>query len=105
MLQDLAQCLCSFALKHCFYVIFDGISSIHLSINDEKAASIDTGEKVTIRLPAGEYSFSVVPTDPFGTHAVFSIDQRLEDGKVYTYRILTDGDDLKTRIQRTITTK
>lgn len=74
----------------------------HLSINGEKAASIDVGEKVTFRLPSGEYLFGVIPTDPFGTSAGFGIDQNLIEGRTYTYRILTDGNSLETRIQRVI---
>lgn len=71
----------------------------HLSVNGKKAASIDVGEKATLRLAAGEYVFGIMPTDPFGTHAEFSIDQRLDHDRVYTYRILTDGNTLTSRIQ------
>ena len=74
----------------------------HLLINEEKAASIDVGEKVTLQLLSGEYVFSVMPTDPFGGHAEFGIDQRLEAGRTYAYRILTDGTSFSTRIQRII---
>lgn len=74
----------------------------HLTINGEEGAAIDAGEKVTLQLPAGEYSFGVKPTDPFGSSAPYAIDQKLEAGKSYYYRILTDGNTLSTRIQRTI---
>lgn len=74
----------------------------HLSIDGEKAAAIDVGEKVTLLIPAGEHVFGVMPTDPFGTHAEFSIDQKLELDRTYTYRILTDGNSLGSRIQRII---
>lgn len=74
----------------------------HLSINDEKAADLDVGEKVSFRLRAGEYVFSVVPTDPFGANAPYAIDQKLEAGKSYYYRILVDGQTYGTRLQRII---
>ncbi|MDO8699301.1 MAG: hypothetical protein Q7J75_02575 [Rhodoferax sp.] len=74
---------------------------MHLSINGKKAAAIDVGEKVTFRLPSGEYVFRVTPTDPMGGSAGFGIDQNLIEGRTYTYRILTDGN-LQTRIERVI---
>lgn len=74
----------------------------HLAINDEQAASIDVGEKVILQLAPGEYVFSVSATDPFGASAPFAIDQKLETGKTYYYRILTDGNTMSTRIQRMI---
>lgn len=72
----------------------------HLTINDERAATIDVGEKATLQLLAGEYVFAVAPTELFGTSAPFAIDQKLEADKTYYYRILTDGNSLGTRIQR-----
>jgi len=72
----------------------------HVTINDEPGASIDVGEKATLQLPAGEYVFAVTPTDPFGSTAPYAIDQKLEPGKTYYYRILTDGNTMSTRIQR-----
>lgn len=74
----------------------------HLTINEERAAAIDVGEKATLRLPAGEYVFAVTPTDPFGTWAPYAIDQRLEAGKTYHYRILTDGNNMDTRLHRVL---
>lgn len=74
----------------------------HLTINDERAASIDVGEKATLRLSPGEYVLAVKPTDMFGASAPFAIDQKLEAGKTYYYRILTDGNTMSTRIQRMI---
>lgn len=74
----------------------------HLTINEEPGAAIDVGEKATLRLPAGEYVFAVTPTDPFGTFAPYAIDLRLEAGKTYFYRILTDGNNMDTRIQRVL---
>jgi len=74
----------------------------NLTINEERGAAIDVGERATLRLSPGEYVFAVTPTDPFGSWAPFSIDQRLEAGKTYFYRILTDGNTMETRIQRVI---
>lgn len=74
----------------------------NLIINEERAASIDVGEKTTLQLPPGEYVLAVSPTDLFGNSAPFAIDQKLEAGKTYYYRILTDGNSLSTRIQRMI---
>ena len=75
---------------------------LHISINGEKAISLDVGEKGSIRLAPGEYVFGVLPTDAFGTHAETAIDQRLEPDRTYYYRLATDGDTLKTAIQRSI---
>lgn len=74
----------------------------HLFINEEQAADVDVGEKVSFRLRPGEYVFSVIPTDPFGVSAPYAIDQKLEAGKSYYYRILLDGATEGTRLQRTI---
>ena len=72
----------------------------NVSVDEERGAAIDVGEKATFRIPPGEHVFSVIPTDPFGTHAPYAIDQRLEAGKTYYYRILTDGNTMSTRLQR-----
>lgn len=74
----------------------------NLTINEEKAAAVDVGEKVMFWLPAGEYLFGVTPTDPFGGAAGFSIDQRIEAKKTYMYRILIDGNSMTTSLQRTL---
>lgn len=73
----------------------------HLYINGKLAASLDGGEKIEIRLPPGEYIFGVKPTDPFGSAAVYSIDQQLKQDLVYTYRLLVDGNSFMARLQRT----
>jgi len=72
----------------------------HLFINGERAASIDVGETLELLLNPGEYIFGVQPTDPFGTHALYSIDQQLQGGRLYYYRILIDGNSFQSRIQR-----
>lgn len=72
----------------------------HLSINGEKAASLDVGERADFVLEPGEYVFSVIPTDAFGTHNDYAIDQVLQPGRTYFYRVLTDGNSMMTRIQR-----
>lgn len=72
----------------------------NLTINEERAAAMDVGEKVTFQLPAGEYVFGIKPTDIFGIVAPFAIEQKLEGGKIYHYRILAGGDAASVRIQR-----
>lgn len=78
-----------------------GVSD-HLFIDGAKAASLNPGEKVEFVLPPGEHIFGVVPTDPFGTHSLNTIDQELKAGKVYFYRIQTDGNSFRTVLQRFI---
>lgn len=73
----------------------------HLSINGERAASLNPGEFVSFDLPPGEHLFGAINTDPFGTTAEYVLDQRLERGGRYFYRILVDGNSMSTRIQRT----
>lgn len=72
----------------------------HLFIDGTKAASLNPGEKVEFFLRPGEHVFGVIPTDPFGTHALNTIDQDLKAGKKYYYRIQTDGNSFRTVIQR-----
>lgn len=80
--------------------IFGSALDHHVSINGKKTASMAPGEKTTIYLPAGEYVISVIPTDLFGTVAEFAIDQKIETGRTYNYRILTEGSSGSTRIHR-----
>lgn len=75
---------------------------LHLSINGQKAASINPGERVDWFLKPGEYAFGVVPTDPLGTHALSALDQDLKADRRYEYRILTDGDSMRSSIVRVI---
>ena len=72
----------------------------HLFIDGKKAASLNPGEKVEFMLPPGEHIFGVIPTDPFGTHALNSIDQDLKPDKRYFYRIYADGNSMRTEVQR-----
>lgn len=72
----------------------------HVFINGQRAASIDVGEQLELFLEPGEYIFGVQPTDPFGTHTLYSIDQQLQSGRHYYYRLLIDGGSLQSRIQR-----
>lgn len=72
----------------------------HLFIDGSKAASLNPGEKVEFVLSPGEHIFGVVPTNPFGTYSLNTIDQDLKSGKRYFYRIQTDGNSLRTVIQR-----
>ena len=72
----------------------------HISINGQRAASLNPGEKWTVQLPAGEYVFGAVATSLF-TRADFSIDQQLQAGRTYTYRVVGDVD-YGTRIHRVL---
>ncbi len=74
----------------------------HLFIDGKKVASLDTGEKIEFILIPGEHIFGVIPTDLFGYHALNTIDQDLKPGKKYFYRLVTDGNSMRTFIQRTI---
>lgn len=74
----------------------------HLFINDEPAARLEPGEAVSFHLQPGDYVFSVVPTDPFGTKARMSTDVTLRPRGQYFYRLQTDGDSFLTVIQRFI---
>lgn len=74
------------------------LNFLHLYIDGKKAASLNTAEMVEVTLPKGEHVFGVVPTDPFGMRAIYSIDQELKPGRIYHYRlIITDSG---VRIQR-----
>lgn len=72
----------------------------HLFINNQKAASLAPGEMVELNLVPGEYVFGVKPTDAFGTHSLNSIDQDLKANRKYFYRIQTDGNSMRTVLQR-----
>ncbi|MES2400103.1 MAG: hypothetical protein V4573_08970 [Pseudomonadota bacterium] len=72
----------------------------NLFINGKKAAALNPGEKVEFLLVPGEYIFGAIPTDPFGTHALNTIDQDIKAGRNYFYRIQTDGNSFRTSIQR-----
>lgn len=72
----------------------------NLFIDGQKAASLNPGEKVQFVLPPGEHIFGVIPTDPFGTHALNTIDQDLKPNKQYFYRIQTDGNSFRSVVQR-----
>lgn len=74
--------------------------AIHLYIDAEKVASLYQGEKVSFVLEPGEHIFGVIPTNVFNTHALSTIDQDLKPNRKYVYRILTDGNSLKTTVQR-----
>lgn len=72
----------------------------HVYVNGERAASLDVGERFDVNLDPGDYIFGVIPTNPFGNHAMYSIDQTLIADKSYFYRILIDGNSMTTRIHR-----
>lgn len=72
----------------------------HVFIDGNKAASLNPGEKVELIVSPGEHILGVVPTDAFGTHALNTIDQDLKSGRMYYYRIQTDGNSFRTVLQR-----
>ena len=72
----------------------------HLYINGTKAASFAPGEKAEFVLTPGEYIFGIIPTNVFGTHSLNSIDQDLKADRQYFYRIQTDGNSMRTVLQR-----
>jgi hypothetical protein len=61
--------------------------NLHLLINGVKAASIAEGEKVALRLPVGEYVFGVYNTNIYGADVQSTIDQKLDAGQTYLYRV------------------
>lgn len=75
------------------------IHFIHFYIDDQRVASLNPGERLEVNVPVGEHIFGVKPTDPFGLHAGFNIDQTLKAGRTYYYRLLIDNNS-GPRIQR-----
>lgn len=71
----------------------------HIYIDGQHAAELEVTQKVEIGLTAGEYVFGV-ETSPYSGSATFAIDQRLEAGRTYYYRI--GGDMNGMRIQRSV---
>lgn len=72
----------------------------HLFIDGKEAALLNPSEKVEFVLSPGEHIFGVIPTDPFGTSSLNTIDQDLKPGKRYFYRIQTDGNSFRSVVQR-----
>jgi hypothetical protein len=72
----------------------------HLFINGKKAASLDPGEKVAFRLPPGEYLFGAVPTTVLGLMSVNNIEQTLQAGRTYRYRMKVEGHTMRATIER-----
>jgi len=81
-----------------------GGAYLHLFINGEKAASLETGERLELLLNPGDYIFGVKPTDYLNAYTEYSIDQVLQAGKTYYYRLLIDapfpGGGVSPRVQR-----
>ena len=67
--------------------LFGSALDNHLAINDTIAATLRVGEKVVLTLPAGEYVFGIHTVELLSSQPVRTIDQRLEAGKTYSYRI------------------
>ncbi|MEC5397080.1 hypothetical protein [Uliginosibacterium sp. H1] len=83
--------------------VFGSANYMHFYVNEQKAASLDPRQKIELDLQAGEYALGVKPTDPFGVHSLYSIDQMLQAGRTYHYRIIYDAQT-GARIQRVSTT-
>jgi hypothetical protein len=81
-----------------------GGGDLHLFINGTRAASLETGERLELLLTPDEYLFGVKPTDYFGAYNLYSIDQILQAGKTYYYRLLIEapypGGGALPRVQR-----
>ena len=80
-------------------VVLPMLADLHLLINGVKAASIAAGEKVALRLPAGEYVFGVYNTKIYGADVQDTIDQKLDAGQTYLYRVFV-SDFIGPRIER-----
>ena len=78
---------------------FGSANFLHFYIDGQKVASLDPRERLELYLAAGEHIFGVKPTDPLGVHAGFNIDQTLQSGRTYYYRLLIDSN-AGARIQR-----
>jgi hypothetical protein len=63
---------------------------LHLYIDGKEAAILNPGEKVDFVLPPGAHIFGVVPTNPLNIAPFNSIDQNLNPGGQYFYRIQTN---------------
>lgn len=79
-----------------------GIYDRLLTVNGNRAALFEAGEKAVIRLSPGDYVFGVKPTNPFVEISEYTLDQKLEAGKTYTYRIIFDMGNGSTRLQRSV---
>ncbi|MDP2026451.1 hypothetical protein [Sulfuriferula sp.] len=74
----------------------------HVYIDGQLAASLNPGERAEFVLVPGTHIIGVIPTNPFGTFALNTIDQDLKPDQSYFYRILTDGNSMRTVVQRFI---
>jgi hypothetical protein len=86
--------------------VWASIGYHQLFVDGKLAASIKTGERLQFQLSPGDYVFGILPTfltttkDEFiGGFSVTSLDQVLQPGKTYYYRILVDAENVS-RIQR-----
>jgi hypothetical protein len=65
-----------------------------LYIDGEVAAELETSEKVSVELTAGNHSFGVVLAPATGLPAA-TIDERLESGQSYVYRLASDANGMR----------
>jgi hypothetical protein len=71
--------------------------TVYVYADGELAAELETSEKVPIDLTGGDHAFGVEIAPSTG-HATSIIDERLEPGQTYVYRLVSDGNGV--RIQR-----
>lgn len=79
--------------------LYGSAQYVHFLLDGKKVAEFDVGERLDLRLDAGEYIFGVVPSITFDSATEKNIETRLESGKKYFYRILID-DSSGVLIQR-----
>ncbi len=73
--------------------------NIHLSLNGQKLATMDAGEKLELRLQPDTYVFGVLPSITLGSVLERSIETKIESEKKYFFRIMIE-DMVGTSIQR-----
>ena len=73
----------------------------HIYLDGKRIASVRPGERLELNIPSGHHQFGIKPTDPFGQYKLYIINEKLEGGKDYLYRIVADSNDKESRIERT----
>jgi hypothetical protein len=72
-------------------------TTAYLYVDGEHAADLETSEKVSIDLTAGNHVFGVAMA-PAAGGPTSTLDERLEPGQTYVYHLSTDANGI--RIQR-----
>lgn len=73
----------------------------HIYLDGKRIASVRPGERLELNIPSGHHQFSIKRTDPFGQNKLFTINEKLEGGKHYLYRIVADSNNKESRLERT----